>query len=1159
MKPFVLVLVALASGCTVATAPPGPLRCGPAGECLEGQVCGTDGMCYAGYFAVDDTYDAVEDTALVVDASRGVLANDRRVLGLAVTLSVATPPMHGTLALDASGGFTYTPVADFAGEDRFTYRAEVSGAPSRTANVRVVVAARPDAPVARDDRYEGTEDTPLAVDAARGVLTNDTDADADALIAVLITGPASGTLALERTGAFTYTPPLNWNGEVTFTYAAEDPGGLRSAPAQVTLAIGPVNDAPTAGDDTFIVPLNTALTVPFWLGVLLNDGDPEREALTAMLVDAPTGGVLALSPDGSFTYIPNTAFRGEDRFTYRAVDATGAVSSPATVRITVELPRQLPIARVSVSSQGVAATTNADQGVSISADGQLVAFGTTARNLVASDENDASDIFVHNRANGVTTRESVSMAGVEGNGASYSPSLSADGRWLAFSSSATNLVPDDRNGIPDVFVRERATGRLTRVLGPGGVEPDGPSATPVLSATGRYVAFVSSAINLVAGANAFSQVYLVDRETRAVERISIGSAGAVGDGDSSAPVLSTDGRFVAFLSEASNLVAGDTNGIGDIFVRDRVAGTTTRVSVTDTGEQANRMANGPTISADGRYVVFSSSATNLAPEHPRVVTSVFIHDRERATTRLVSVGATDSTSHVAAVDGSGRYVAFVSGSALLAPGDNNGTSDLFVRDLVLGVTRPLSVHPDGRFPASSSGGPIALSANGAYVAFGSRASELVGDALARSLLYVAPTTRTSDVERVSVGPGGVEGSSDTVAVNAGNESTRRLALSHDGRYCAFASRADNLVPGDTNGLADAFRRDRQAGTVTTASVGLTGGELALGVSEVSLSPDGRWLAFVSSASTLVSGDSNAVDDVFMRDLEAGATLWVSRAMGPADGLGSSRGVHVGGAGRCVVFTSTVPNLVAGDVNGVADVYLYDLEREQIERISVGLGGVNANGASDSPFVTPDCRQVAFVSVATNLVPNDNNAWGDVFVRDRTLSTTSRVSVTSTGAEGNGASYSPALSDDGRVVAFESDATNFQAGDGAGLRDVFVHDRNSGATTMLRGPSGFPNRQSREPQVSGDGRYVLFRTAATNLGLPGDGVRADAYVYDRTTAQLARASLAGSTPLDAPILHATLSRDGRVVSLVTASSGFASPSTPGRVHVYTRSNPLFEAR
>jgi Tol biopolymer transport system component len=411
--------------------------------------------------------------------------------------------------------------------------------------------------------------------------------------------------------------------------------------------------------------------------------------------------------------------------------------------------------------------------------------------------------------------------------------------------------------------------------------------------------------------------------------VSVDSAGVEGDQPSGlyGISISADGRYVAFESEAANLVPGDTNGKSDIFVRDRQLGTTERVSIDSAGAEGNGDSYFPSISADGRYVAFWSNADNLVP------------------------------------------------------GDTNGTFDVFVRDRQLGTT-----------------------------------------------------------ERVSIDSAGVEGNSDSV----------QDSISADGRYVAFSSIATNLVTGDTNGNEDVFVRDRQLGTTERVSIDSAGAEGNNASYSPSISADGRYVAFESQATNLVSGYTNGGWDIYVRDRQLGTTEGASVDSAGIQGTGSSSRPSICSDGRYVAFYSDGNDLVDGDTNGTSDVFVRDRQLGTTERVSVDSAGIEGNSLSYDSWISADGRFVCFVSAATNLVPGDTNGYRDIFVRDRQLGTTERVSIDSAGAEGNSDSYLPSISADGRFVAFLSSANNLVPGYN-GSWDVFIRDRNASGLSSLCDP------------------------------------------------------------------------------------------------------------
>ena len=286
-------------------------------------------------------------------------------------------------------------------------------------------------------------------------------------------------------------------------------------------------------------------------------------------------------------------------------------------------------------------------GAAISGNGQFVAFQSSANNLVRRDANgNEVDVFVRDRKLGVTELVSLGTGGPQGDTFSGYPAISRDGRFVAFYSEADNLVPNDTNRIRDIFVRDRKLGTTEIAsLAPGGALAEGffGSDEPAISPDGRYVAFWSDATNLVANdTNGLTDVFVHDRVTGKNDRVSVGPGGVQANDDSYSggpPALSTDGRFAAFASAASNLVEGDTNGVYDVFVRDRKRGRTERVSVGQRGVQGDGSSFYPAISADGRYVAFVSLAANLVPGDTNGSLDVFVRDRLTGTTERVSVPA----------------------------------------------------------------------------------------------------------------------------------------------------------------------------------------------------------------------------------------------------------------------------------------------------------------------------------------------------------------------------------------------------------------------------------------------------------------------------------------------------------------------------------------
>jgi Tol biopolymer transport system component len=408
--------------------------------------------------------------------------------------------------------------------------------------------------------------------------------------------------------------------------------------------------------------------------------------------------------------------------------ASSAASIAAVLALSSALAAQ-STTRISLGTGG--AQPNATcYGPSISADGRFVAYESSASNLVVGDTNGYLDVFVYDSQTATTTRVSLGVGGAQSNHQSYEVALSADGRFVAFKSSATNLVVGDTNGGTDIFVHDRQTATTTRVsVNSSGAQASGWSSSPSISQDGRYVAFDSEAPDLVAGdTNGVSDAFVHDRQTGVTKRVSVDSGGAQGDQSSWVPGISADGRFVSYVSDSTNLVPGDGNSQSDIFVHDLVTGATTRVSVDSFGVEGNGYVYWPVLSADGRFCAFLASSSNLVPGDTNFADDIFVHDRQTGTTERVSVDSfgteADDNCDGPVISADGRFVAYMSYATNLVPGDSNFALDVFLRDRATGVTTRESVDSSGAEGDLDSDSP-SLSADGRYVAFDSDASNLV--------------------------------------------------------------------------------------------------------------------------------------------------------------------------------------------------------------------------------------------------------------------------------------------------------------------------------------------------------------------------------------------------------------------------------------------------
>ncbi|MCC5952671.1 MAG: S-layer homology domain-containing protein [Acidimicrobiia bacterium] len=367
-------------------------------------------------------------------------------------------------------------------------------------------------------------------------------------------------------------------------------------------------------------------------------------------------------------------------------------------------------------------------GLALSADGSTVAFTTTAH-MVEGPIPTAPQTYVRDLETGVTTRVSQTSDGTAANGGSQTPALSADGRFVAFASFASNLVAGDTNGQTDVFVHDRQTDTTERVsVASDGTEGDGLSFNPAISADGRIVAFESYATTLVPDdTNDVVDVFVHDRQTGVTERVSVDSEGDEVDEPSTNPAISGDGRFVAFDAESDELIAEST--IRDfVALHDRQAGTTTLGSTGVGGVVPNFNSATGSLSFDGRYLAFRSAGNNLGV-NGWAGTDVYVLDRQTGDLELISVGADGGAPNGLSINpritADGRFVAFTSLASNLVDDDTNGFNDVFVRDRQTGVTERASVAHDGGEGNDIVEGVPAISNSGLVVAFRSRATNLL--------------------------------------------------------------------------------------------------------------------------------------------------------------------------------------------------------------------------------------------------------------------------------------------------------------------------------------------------------------------------------------------------------------------------------------------------
>ena len=667
---------------------------------------------------------------------------------------------------------------------------------------------------------------------------------------------------------------------------------------------------------------------------------------------------------------------------------------------------------------------------------------------------------------------------------SGNPRISGDGSYVVFESNASNLVPGD-SGYPwDVFVRDTDTNAITRLSVDGsGVQGNADSRSASISADGRYVAFATLATNLIPGGIANGGqilVYDLVAGSRVVASVTVdGALGNMGSGNlgSGGPSISADGRYVAFESNSTNLAPNDTNDRTDVFVAP------TGPVVTGLSSGFGATAGGTTVVVSGAHFTEVSGvsfggvpASSYTVDSFNRITAV-APAHAVGSVRVEVTASAGTTPDTEADDFTYVVAPTVSGLSVNSGPCEGGTSVVVSGTGFDGVDGPggvtfggknaLEYHVDSPSQITALAPFHAAGKTQVSVSYGSVGNV---DTTADDFTYVDTGKRI--VERVSVSGPGAEGDGHSY----------HTSMSSDGRYVAFQSDACNLVPGDTNGSSDIFVYDRQSGTIRRVSVSSAGLQGYADSGWASISANGRYVAFSSDSADLDPADSNGgYSDVFVHDTVTGTTTLVSWPISSDRSDYGSFMPSMSADGRFVCYTRMWKWYWSEFATPHSDIYVYDRSTGMTESITdIGTGDDNPYGV-----ISGNGRYVAFETYTPLLFTTDN--WAeDVYIFDRQTQAFSLVSRTSTGAqaETGGDSYWPSISYDGRYVAFESLSATMVPGDTNGAEDIFVRDRTSSKTTMVSvsnaGAQG--DDSSFFPSVSSDGRYVAYESYATNLVL-----------------------------------------------------------------------------
>ncbi|MBP2227849.1 Tol biopolymer transport system component/Ca2+-binding RTX toxin-like protein [Azospirillum agricola] len=827
------------------------------------------------------------------------------------------------------------------------------------------------------------------------------------------------------------------------------------------------------------------------------------------------------------------------------------------------------VVRASTATDGGQAVQPAMNGA-VSADGRFVAYIMTSNST-----NGQTELFVKDLQSGTRTRIDVGGSDIDpsfsddggrllysnggviniltlatgerasvniGSNSARDIRLTADGRTLVY----TNAPPPAPHSTPvtQVVHRDMVTGVSTTIAGTGTFTNHPDTYSPVLSPDGQWLAYSEAGM-----------LNLRNLQTGVQERLDGAPAGTASGGTANA--FSQDGRYVLFTSASSSLVAGDTNGVTDLFVRDLQTGAITRVSTAADGSQANGASSGGVFGPDGKSVLFTSAASNLVAGDRNNAQDVFLKDLETGAVRRISTAAdgaqlnSGATLVGASADGGRAVLATAAGN--MVGNDINGVADLFAVDVgklaadgqgepglvglslgfTAGVTQATIDWGDGQTSSQTiAGTATGLTAGHRYRQTGSFTGTVTltgADGASVSDGFTAQLAADPQQMRL------ISANADGTASAQGGSAP---VLSGNGRYAAFSGTGSDGNGGVVSGV---FVRDLQTGTVTLASAAADGTAGNLSGSATALSQDGRYVVFTSSASNLVAGDTNGQSDVFVKDMQTGAIVRASTASDGTQGNDRSTLGSVSADGRFVAFASDASNLVAGDTNGAQDIFVKDLQTGTLTRASVradgGGGLLTGSGAvrpnSFTPDISADGRYVLFSGYASDLVEGGNGGGGanrSVFLKDMQTGAVTRVNTAADGTRLD-VMNDIALSANGRYAAIVgySDANGAQSAS----TNILVKDLQTGAVAMAntgvdgtRGNSG-----CYEVELSDDGRYVVFTSTASNL-VGGDVAGTnDTFIKDMVTGEITRARAAGLLPDsgDGIATGLSVSGDGRYIA------------------------------
>jgi Tol biopolymer transport system component len=897
-------------------------------------------------------------------------------------------------------------------------------------------------------------------------------------------------------------------------------------------------------------------------------------------IHAPAGGggdsvLPSTSADGNLVLFASTAnnlaLRPQDNHPFYA-------PRPLKFNVFLRNRSEATTALVSVTPDGMSQGDERSTPRALSTNGQFVLFESSASNLIAGKTNSANftAVFVRDLHVGTTTLVSISTNGSFLNADCMDSVMTPDGRYVAFASKANNLVPGDTNGLTDVFLRDLVTGTTTLVS--TGAQAATPflfftvssSDAPEISPDGRYVAFLSTATNFVAGVTNLGEVYVRDMVTGNIIDASL-NARTLADGVLAfgSPRFTADGQTLAFyawqMPPATNVVT--TNSF--IFLHHLQGNFDDLVTSNAVAPQSElyKYAQSWDMTPDGRFVAYVGTNTDAGEQ----TTGVFVWDSQSQATTLVSpttsgTHATNSTCDMPVIDPLARYVVFSSTATNLTTNAVSSDPHLYFRDLAGATTKLIDQGTNGTGSEKELSSPAALSDSGRFVVFDSSDADLIPDDNNQGTDVFLRDMLNDTTELISVRASALSSQTINPLLNP-----HGVSMSSDGRYAAFWGFGAGLIEGYSNKYPNIFVRDMVTGSNQVVDVdtnGLPSTNTWLWHEPPTISADGRYVVFSSSASTLVPNDTNNASDVFVRDLQTSTTSLIS-VNGSGTGSGNDYSAIYGQGsvwlgspgistdGRFVAFASVATNLVSRPAIYGENVFVRD-------RATSTTYMLTTNGVWNWAVMTPDGHYVVFSPSSTGSFPFPRYTWDSQAAK---IIRTNRVYQYSSSLSANGqwfviATNSPtgmalfdsinnvvkpvtglsfnvletSLSLDGRCLAYSARSpTGFTNSS----YQIFLYDSLTASNRLVSQnlSLGFPANSCSHPGISADGRYIVYESMAPDI-VPFDnnGTR-DVFLFDQQTGTTSLLSASADHPGSANYasIDPNFVGDGQTIAFESAAS------------------------